>query len=222
MPIRRPELVLIDLDGTLVDSAPDLAYSINTMLAALEREPYAETEVRNWIGSGAERLVKRALTGTVAGEPDAALFARAFDLFTGIYLQNTCRHSCLFPGVREGLDYLLATNRRLGVVTNKRHRFTMPLLQALGILKDFSIIISGDTLSVKKPDPLPLLHAAQALGVNPDRAVMVGDSSNDVYAARGAGMAVVCVRNGYNNGEDIADYTPDAIVDTLAELPNHI
>jgi phosphoglycolate phosphatase len=222
MPLARPELVLIDLDGTLVDSAPDLAYSLNVMLQELALPIRPETTVRDWIGSGAERLVKRALTGTLDGEPEHKLFQCAFALFSDVYTQNTCCRSQLFPGVREGLDYLLGSGRKLGVVTNKRHRFTEPLLRGLGIFDDFAVVISGDTLAVKKPDPLPLLHAAEQLGVDRLRTIMVGDSVNDVDAARAAGMAVVCVRHGYNNGAPIEDCGPDVIIDSLAELAEHM
>ena len=219
---HRPELVLLDLDGTLVDSAPDLAYSVNVMLEELGLPPREEVEVRQWIGSGAERLVKRALTGSLHKETTPALFQQAFDLFSEIYLDNTCRHSQLYPGVREGLDYLRDTGRKIGCVTNKRGRFTDTLLRSLGILEDFHIVVSGDTLRVKKPDPLPLLYAAQILDVEPCYSLMVGDSINDVQAARAAGFGVLCVRYGYNNGENIEDAGPDAIVDSLAELPAFI
>jgi phosphoglycolate phosphatase len=218
----KPELVLFDLDGTLVDSAPDLAFSINAMLEQLGLPQHDESRVREWIGSGAERLVKRGLTGDINAEPDEALFQRAFTLFSDIYVDNTCRRSHLFPGVREGLDYLARTGRKLGCITNKRGRFTDPLLKALGIYDEFAIVVSGDTLAVKKPDPLPLLHATQALGVAPQNALMVGDSINDVEAARAAGLPVLCVRYGYNNGNNIEDARPDFVVDSLAELPAFI
>lgn len=218
MSLPKPELVVLDLDGTLVDSAPDLAYSIDTMLIQLGLPPQGEDRVRTWIGSGAERLVKRALTGDLYAEPEEALFQTAVALFSDIYAQNTCRRSRLYPGVREGLDYLLATNRTLGCVTNKRERFTQPLLKSLGIFENFAVVVAGDSLAAKKPDPLPLLHVANATGVVAGRSLMVGDSVNDVTAARAAGFSVVCVRYGYNNGADIADTQPDAIVDSLAEL----
>lgn len=219
---NKPKLVLLDLDGTLVDSAPDIAYSIDSMLERVSLRARGETQVRQWIGGGAERLVKRALTGSMDGEPDEALFQAAYALFSDIYLENTSRSSRLFPGVREGLDYLLRTHRKLGCVTNKRNRFTEPLLRSLGLYDDFSIIISGDTLDRKKPDPLPLLHAAAVLGVAPENVLMVGDSINDVEAARAAGFAVLCVRYGYNNGNNIEDADPDFVVDSLAELPSLI
>lgn len=218
MSARAPRLVLFDLDGTLVDSAPDLAFCINAMLKRLGRSLRTEAQVREWIGSGAERLVKRALAGDLQSEPEASLYDTAYALFSDLYAENTSRASRLYPGVREGLDYLLASGRRLGCITNKRARYTEPLLTALGILGDFAIVVSGDSLPGKKPDPLPLLHAARCLGVAPEEVLMVGDSVNDVLAARAAGTAVFCVRYGYNNGADIAEARPDALLGSLAEL----
>lgn len=214
--------VLFDLDGTLVDSAPDLAYSIDAMLATLGRPARGEEQVRAWIGSGVEHLVKRALTGGPSIEPEPELYREALALFSEIYQDNTCRRSRLYPGVREGLDFLLASGRRLGCVTNKRGRYTGPLLAALGLTRDFSIVVSGDTLAAKKPDPAPLLHALIVLGIAPENALMVGDSVTDVRSARAAGIPVVCVRYGYNNGEDIAEARPDALIDSLAELADLI
>lgn len=222
MRLPSPRLVLLDLDGTLVDSAPDLAFSINTMLEHLGLPSRSEAQIRAWIGSGAECLVSRALTGDLNLAPHSALFRTAFELFSDIYAENTSHRSRLYPGVREGLDYLLSTGRTLGCITNKRTRFTKPLLCAMGIHADFAIVVSGDSLARKKPDPLPLLHAAHRLAVSPEEVLMVGDSVNDVLAARAAGAAVVCVRYGYNNGEDISNARPDAIIASLAELPSLI
>jgi phosphoglycolate phosphatase len=155
MQIKRPELVVFDLDGTLVDSAPDLAYSINAMLRQLGSPARPEEQVRAWIGSGAERLVKRALTGD-DGEPEPQLFQQAFELFSAIYMENISRRSRLYPGVRTGLDYLLKTRRRLGCITNKRGRFTEPLLKSLGIYDDFAIVVSGDSVPKKKGGQTPM------------------------------------------------------------------
>ena len=222
MSFARPKLVLFDLDGTLVDSAPDLAFSIDAMLSSLGRPACGESRVRDWIGSGAERLVKRALTGDGEIEPDGELFRSAFGRFSESYGENPCRRSRLYPGVREGLDYLLASGMQLGCVTNKRGRFTEPLLAALGLLRDFAIVVSGDTLCTRKPDPAPLLHAVEALGIGPGKTLMVGDSVNDVFSARAACVPVICVRYGYHNGEDIVEARPDAIIDSLAELSDFI
>jgi len=216
--MRKPAMILIDVDGTLVDSVPDLAFCVDQMMTALGREPRGEARVRDWVGNGVERLVRRALTGTLQGEPDEADFNRAYPIFLQLYAENTSKRSCLYPGVREGLDRLKAADYRLGCVTNKAARFTEPLLKDLGVYNDFSIVISGDTLTKKKPDPAPLLHAAKLLGCQPTEAMMIGDSVSDVAAARAAGFQIVCMSYGYNHGVDIREAAPDAVIDTLTEI----
>jgi phosphoglycolate phosphatase len=216
--MRKPEMILIDVDGTLVDSVPDLAYCVDEMMSALGREPCGESRVRDWVGNGVERLVRRALTGTLKGEPDDADFNRAYPVFLALYAENTSRRSTLYPGVREGLDRLKAAQYPLGCVTNKAARFTEPLLRDLGVFDYFSIVISGDTLTEKKPHPAPLLHAANHFGCDPASALMIGDSVSDVAAARAAGFQIVCMSYGYNHGVDIRESAPDAVIDTLTEI----
>ncbi len=216
--MRKPEMILIDVDGTLVDSVPDLAYCVDEMMTTLGRSPCGEVRVRDWVGNGVERLVRRALSGTLDGEPDDADFNRAYPVFLELYAENTCVRSCLYPGVREGIDMLKAANYRLGCVTNKAARFTEPLLKDLGVYDDFAIVISGDTLTKKKPDPAPLLHAARYFGCDPANAMMVGDSVSDVAAARAAGFQIVCMSYGYNHGIDIRESAPDAVINTLTEI----
>ena len=216
--MRKPEMILIDVDGTLVDSVPDLAYCVDEMMAVLGREPHGEVRVRDWVGNGVERLVRRALVGALRGEPDEADFERAYPVFLELYAKNTSRRSCLYPGVREGLDSLKAANYRLGCVTNKAARFTEPLLKDLGVYDDFTVVISGDTLTKKKPDPAPILHAAELFSCQPADAMMIGDSVSDVAAARAAGFQIVCMSYGYNHGVDIREAAPDAVIDTLTEI----
>ena len=211
-------MVLIDVDGTLVDSVPDLAYCVDEMMAELGRPAHGEAKVRNWVGNGVERLVRRALVGQLDGEPREEEFDRAYPVFLDLYAANTSQRSVLYPGVREGLDFLQQSGFALGCVTNKASQFTIPLLKDLGIHDRFSIIVSGDTLPVKKPDPGPLLHAAEFFGVAPREALMLGDSKSDVAAARAAGFQIVCMSYGYNHGEDIRAYAPDAVIDSMAEL----
>ena len=115
----NPEMILIDVDGTLVDSVPDLAWCVDEMMRRLGRLPHGEARVRDWVGNGVERLVRRALIGRLEGEPEAAEFARAYPIFLELYAENTSKRSLLYPGVREGLDYLQAAGYRLGCVTNK-------------------------------------------------------------------------------------------------------
>ncbi len=216
--MKKPAMILIDVDGTLVDSVPDLAFCVDEMMKQLGLPPHGEAKVRDWVGNGVERLVRRALIGRLEGEPDEALFEKAYPIFLDLYAENTSRRSRLYPGVREGLEYLKAAGYPLGCVTNKAARFTEPLLRDLGVADYFGIIISGDTLPKKKPDPLPLLHAAEHFGVAPADSLMIGDSVSDVKAARAAGFGIVCMSYGYNHGADIRDSHPDAVIDSLDQI----
>ncbi len=216
--IKKPEMVLIDVDGTLVDSVPDLAYCVDEMLKAIDMAPYGEAEVRHWVGNGVERLVRRALIGQVDGEPDEALFSKAYPLFMDLYKDNTSKRSSLYPGVLEGINYLRDSGFKLGCVTNKAEAFTHPLLKDLGLFDYFTSIVSGDSLAKKKPDPLPLLHSAEVLGVAPENSLMLGDSISDVKAARAAGFQIICMSYGYNHGVDIREAKPDVVIDSMVEL----
>ena len=220
MSLQKPEMVLLDLDGTLVDSVPDMAFSLNRTLEAIGRPSHDTGTIRGWVGNGIEQLVWRALADQPDEEPDPALFNRAFAIFLEVYGENACVHGCLYPGVEEGIAYLKSRDIDLGCVTNKRGRFTELILKKLGIFDDLGIVIAGDTLPKRKPDPLPLLHAARHFNVAPQQALMIGDSFKDVEAARAAGFQVLCVTYGYNFGRDIRDAAPDAVVDSLAELPS--
>lgn len=217
--LRKPEMVLIDVDGTLVDSVPDLAHCADEMLKTVGMPVHGEARVREWVGNGVERLVRRALIGQLEGEPDEALFAKAYPIFMDLYAENTSKRSTLYPGVLAGLAYLKAEGYKLGCVTNKAEQFTLPLLTDLAVADYFEIIISGDSLPVKKPDPGPLLHAAKFFGVKPENALMMGDSVSDVKAARAAGFQILCMSYGYNHGVDIREANPDVVIDSMAELP---
>jgi phosphoglycolate phosphatase len=211
-------MILIDVDGTLVDSVPDLAYCVDVLMERLGRPPHGEAAVRNWVGNGVERLVRRALVGQLDGEPADADFARAYPIFLALYAENTSKRSVLYPGVRKGLDWMAAAGYRLGCVTNKAAQFTIPLLTDLGVIDRFGIVVSGDTLTQKKPDPAPLLHSAAHFGVDPTQSLMVGDSVSDVKAAREAGFHIICMSYGYNHGEDIRLAKPDAVIDSMVEI----
>lgn len=218
MSMPTPRLAMVDVDGTLVDSVPDLAYCVDEMMGQLGLPRRGEARVRQWVGNGVERLVRRALINKLDGEPEPPLFDRAYPIFLELYGAHTSERSQLFPGAREGLAFLKGIGARLGCVTNKAARFTEPLLRDLGVYDEFELVISGDSLPRKKPDPLPLLHAAEHFGVKPQEALLIGDSISDVKAARAAGFAVVCVSYGYNHGVDIRTANPDAVVDSLSEL----
>ncbi len=217
--MESPSFILIDLDGTLVDSVPDLAWAVDRTLEALGRPPAGEDKVRDWVGNGVERLVKRALTGTLHDDPEPALFEEALPIFTRHYHEINGRLSRPFPGVTQGLEALSELGIPLGCVTNKAEAFTLPLLEKLGLRPHFQLVVSGDTTPHKKPHPEPLLHAARHFGAPPESGLMVGDSRHDVEAARNAGFRVIAVSYGYNHGEDIRQAKPDAVVDRMDQIP---
>lgn len=221
-PPHRVRAVLFDLDGTLVHSAPDLAAAVNRMLRDLGHAEQPMEKVITWVGNGMTRLVKRALTGDMLGEPEHDLFERALALFKQHYAEQLSVLTRPYAGVVAALDALAAGGFALGCVTNKPAMFTEPLLRKLGLEKYFRAIVSGDTTLARKPDPTPLHHACAALGVTPAQALLVGDSANDVQAARNAGMPVICVSYGYNHGRDVRELAPDAVVDSLVEVPQYL
>jgi len=218
-PMATPELVLIDLDGTLVDSLPDIAFCVDSMLTELAMPTAGQERVRQWVGNGTDILVRRSIAGNLDGEVDEQLLARALPLFTALYAKHTSERSRVYDGVVAGLDFLRTTGAALACVTNKASVFTHKLLSEMELDDYFSLVISGDTLARKKPDPLPLLHAARHFAVAPEQGLLIGDSANDVKAARAAGLRIVCVSYGYNHGNDIRASLPDAVIDSLAELP---
>lgn len=217
-----PGVALFDLDGTLVDSAPDLAAAIDDMLTALGRPAAGQEKVRQWVGNGAQVLVRRALTGRVdweKAEPiDESLFRDASEQFYQSYETLNGRCSTVFDGVEPCLERLHEHGCRMAVVTNKPERFVRPLLERMGLEHWFEMIIGGDTLSVKKPDAEPLLLAMRTLDGNPGTTVMIGDSAADATAARNAGLPAILVRYGYNYGPSVDELGADMVVDSLAEL----
>jgi len=209
------EAVVIDLDGTLLHTAPDLAEAANRMLAEMGLAPIAEDLIKTYIGNGVSRLIKRVLTRSMDGEPAAELFATAQPIYEKHYLEVVSLNSRPFPDVVEGLKAMKQAGYRLACITNKAAKFTIPLLKDTGLHDYFELILSGDSLPKRKPDPLPLLHACQQFGVTPDKMLLIGDSLNDTQAARAAGCHVFCVPYGYNRGSDVRDLDLDAVVSSL-------
>ncbi len=216
------KMVMIDLDGTLIDTVPDLAAAANRMLSDLGRPAWDEAHYRTWIGNGVPRFVKRALTGEMQSESESALFERGLALFRKHYGAAVADLSRPYPGVVAGLERLARAGFQLACITNKAEAFTLPLLRQLDLHKYFKLVLSGDSLPKQKPDPLPLTHACKHFGITPDHGVLVGDSSNDVQAARAAGMPVICVTYGYNHGHDIRESHPDAVVESLTDVPPYL
>jgi len=166
--------------------------------------------------------VKRALTGEMQAEPDPELFEQALAPFRQHYGEAVSHLSRPYPGVVEALEQLTDQGYSLACVTNKAEAFTLPLLKNLELHKYFKLVLSGDSLPKQKPDPLPLQHACRHFGIDTAHGVLIGDSSNDVHAARAAGMPVICVTYGYNHGHDIRQSLPDVVVDSLMEVPQYL
>jgi phosphoglycolate phosphatase len=209
--------VTIDLDGTLLDTIPDLAAAANLMLAELRRPALDVELIRTFVGKGIARLVERTLDASANGSNEPELRQRALGIFERHYTEVNGRHTTIYPGVKAGLGRLREQGFPLACVTNKSGRFTQPLLDMIGLAPYFETVVSGDTLARKKPDPAPLLHACDALKVEPRDMLMIGDSVNDTQAARAAGCPVFCVTYGYNEGLDVRDLDSDAVVDSLLE-----
>lgn len=218
----KPDFILIDLDGTLVDSVPDLTYCVDEMMKRLDMPVRGIDAVRNWVGNGVQRLTERALVNAVEGMPETELMDKAYPIFLELYKNNNSQRSKVYDGVLDGLKWMQNNGYRIGCVTNKAESFTVPLLKSKGLFDLFEVIVSGDTCAEKKPHPMPLLHAAKLMGVSPNNALMLGDSKSDVKAARAANFNIFCMTYGYNHGEDIANYNPDVIMDSFMELPNYL
>lgn len=216
-----PSAVLFDLDGTLVDSAAGLAAAVDGMLLRFGYVAAGEAKVQHWIGRGATHLVRWALADAQRVNADAVAEQ---DLMRGLEVYWQCYAECcgtgttLYPGVLACLQRLQLLSIPCAVVTNKTERFVAPILTALSLSDYFTVIIGGDTTCEQKPHPLPLQSALQQLGCEPQNALMVGDSKHDINAAKAAGIPVVAVTYGYNHGQPITDFAPDAVLDDLSQL----
>lgn len=218
LPGRLPRLVMFDLDGTLVDSVPDLAAAIDRMLLSLGRPIAGIEQVRNWVGNGARVLVRRALAGDLQHAAiDEADTEQALAVFMEAYADS---HGLtrLYPGVRETLKWLKKQGVEMALITNKPERFVAPLLDEMRIGRYFRWIIGGDTLPQQKPDPTALLQVMKMAEVKAHDALFIGDSRNDVLAAKAAGVACVAMSYGYNHGRPIAEESPALVIDDLREL----
>lgn len=218
MTVVAQRLVLFDLDGTLVNSAPDIAHAANSALGDLGLPPITFAQVRSFIGNGAERLIHRCLTNDLNGDAPAALYREAYASFQTYYQQCLCDRTQLYPGVSETLSALLEGGLTMGCVTNKPARFTAPLLRALELEHFFAITVAGDTLPHKKPAPEPLLYAIAHVGTTAESTVMVGDSLADLRAARAAGAHAYCVDYGYADQLELISHGPDAMLGNFPEL----
>lgn len=214
--------MLIDLDGTLLDTAPDLAAAANAMLAALGLPRRTLEEVKTYVGKGIPRLVERCLTGDMAAKADGALLERALAIYRPAYKEVSGRHCSIYPGVVEGLEAMAAHGLRLACVTNKAARFTGPLLERMGLAHRFQAVVCGDMVERGKPDPMCYLLGCERLGLRAQEALVVGDSENDTLAARAAGIRVVCLPYGYNEGRPVESLDCDAVLADLCAVADYV
>lgn len=213
-----PRLVMFDLDGTLMDSVPDLAAAVDKMLMLLGREPAGIERVRDWVGNGSRVLVRRALAGQLDHDGVADELAdEALALFMQAYAGGH-ELTAVYPGVRDCLDWLRERRVKLAIITNKPAQFIEPLLEEKGLAGYFDWLVGGDTLPQQKPDPAALFWVMDKAGVAPSESLFVGDSRNDVRAAKAATVRCVALTYGYNHGEPIADEQPAMVLDDLREL----
>jgi phosphoglycolate phosphatase len=213
--------VLIDLDGTLMDTAPDLAAAANRMRADFGLPPLPVERIAAFVGKGAEVLVHRALTDDINGRAGAEDFARGRQSFYAHYTAENGLQAVVFERVPQALEALRAHGLKLACVTNKPKEFTAPLLAKMGLAPCFDAVVAGDEVAEKKPHPALLLEAFRRLRLQPADVMLIGDSVNDAQAARAAGCGCVLVETGYNEGEGVAALSGapglDAILPTLAE-----
>lgn len=210
------DAVLIDLDGTLMDTIPDLANAANTMRHELGLSSLPQAQIATFIGKGAKNLVMRMLT--VDADP-ASISPERFEQARESYFRNlhliNGDQSVMFDGVIPGLELMKSMGLSMAVVTNKATEFTLPLLERTGLAPYFQAVVCGDTLAHAKPHPAPMLHACSLLKSTPARSVAIGDSINDAQSARAAGCSVLAVPYGYNEGQSVQTLDVDAIVDSI-------
>jgi 2-phosphoglycolate phosphatase len=212
------QAVLFDLDGTLADTAPDLGYALNRMRAARSLPALPLAATRPYTSLGARGLLNVGLDVT----PEHPAYDALREEFLGIYADNLCRATCLFPGMAELLAELERRAVVWGVVTNKAERYTYPLLELLGVRSRAACIIGGDTTGRTKPDPAPLLAASERIGIAPQYCIYLGDDRRDMEAGRAAGMTVVVAKFGYLNGNDPETWAADGMIDQPLELLQHL
>ncbi len=220
MKFTNKKLIIFDLDGTLIDSSDDLALAINHMLSSLNRANFSLDTIHHWVGNGAQTLVKRALSGKSEIDPnlDEVLFEKALKIFLEFYSSNLAIKTVTYPHVHATLDRLKKSRFTLAIVTNKPFDFVEPILSALALENYFELILGGDSLSKKKPDPEPLLYVCNKLNISTKQTVMVGDSKNDILAAKSANIDSIALTYGYNYGECISIYKPNAIFDNFSDI----
>lgn len=219
------QLLIFDFDGTLIDSVPDLADATNAMLTTLGKDTYPLDTIRNWVGNGSRMLVERALVGKIEVLEDELTVEEtehAEQVFFDAYKNLSDSKTVAYPNVDSGLRHLKEAGYTLALVTNKPIRFVPKILESFGWASLFDMVLGGDSLTTKKPDPAPLLHVCDKLGVMQDKAVMIGDSRNDILAGQNAKIDTLGLSYGYNYGQDIRDLNPTAAFDDFAALVKYL
>jgi phosphoglycolate phosphatase len=214
----KKKLLIFDLDGTLIDSAPDLALAINSMMEDLNFDPIPLDVIKGFIGNGAKTLVSRSLSYRHQHRVSRELYDRAFQKFMEAYKSNPCEKTKLYPGVKETLKYLKGEGYQMVICTNKPEGFLAPILEGLDIDRYFDNWIGETSLNEKKPSGLPLLYLAKEALAPIDSCLMIGDSRNDVLAASNANMESIGLSYGYNYGEGLKKYNPTVIINKFINL----
>ena len=218
MAFKDKKLLIFDLDGTLINSIPDLTLAINKMLDSLKIRPIPLEIVEGFIGNGAKTLVSRSLNHTHQENVSKELFDMAFPIFMDSYKANPCVKTLLYPGVKETLQYLKGKGYKMVICTNKPIAFVEPILEKLDIKKYFDNWIGENSLDEKKPSPVPLLHLAKEATIPIDGCLMIGDSKNDILSASSAKMESVGLSYGYNYDEHITKYNPTIVLNDFTDL----
>jgi phosphoglycolate phosphatase len=218
MRFKNKKLLIFDLDGTLINSIPDLALAINKMLESINIGPLPLEKVKSFIGNGAKTLVTRSLNYTHNNNVPEELFDKAFPKFMSSYKANPCEETFLYSGVEETLQYLKDKGYKMMICTNKPIEFVEPILEKLNIKKYFQKWIGENSLSEKKPSGEPLLHLAKEANVAIEDCLMIGDSKNDILSASNAKMENIGLSYGYNYNEDINQFNPTVVLNEFITL----
>ena len=223
MNLSNKELFIFDLDGTLIDSVPDITLGVNETLSELSLPNFNEDEVRMWVGNGAEKLMERALEAASkeTGNEIDVPFSEVMDSYFKNYRKNLTVNTYAYKGVENALNLLKEQNVKMAIVTNKPFDFIAPVLEFVGIKQFFSLWVGADSLPTKKPNPEPLLHVCKELNISPEKAIMVGDSKNDILVAQNAKINSIGLTYGYNYNESISAYHPDIVLDNLSDVVNY-
>jgi phosphoglycolate phosphatase len=224
MKLSPKQLLIFDLDGTLINSALDLGLAINYMLGKLGRDSFEDATIHHWVGNGAEILVRRALSASrdIDEDLEDSIVEEALEIFLDSYENNLANATVAYAGVKTTLQALKAQAYTLAIVTNKPFRFVQPILECLDLDNIFELVLGGDSLEEKKPHPEPLLYVCDNFDISIEETLMIGDSKNDILSANACEMDSVAVTYGYNYGEDIRMYNPSRVIDDFSELLEYL